>query len=185
MVNILQRTLAGVADVHDTSGGFPDYVEGGPLNVGYLDPRAIFTGLRYTTVGISGVCNDAVVKVIDADFGTTETVLADIHCEDDSGSPGTWSSGDSPPDRTLSTASVTWDYEAGGAATVTSTDFAAVVDELIASYTTITNLHVVILSNAAGGFHDVEDFESDPTKSPQLDLNYTVGEAARRVMVTS
>ena len=175
MVNVNQRTATGIEDVVDTSdGGFPGFDSDGPLHIGFIDPRAIYTGCRFPSVNISGTVDDADLTFKDLDFGTgTPDVLTDIFCEDVSGSPGVWSDGDGPPDRATTTASVTWDYQVGGDATVTTPDFASVVQELVDSFTTVTHLHVVILGNSAGNTHDVDDFETDAATCPLLDLNYT------------
>ncbi len=173
MTLVVDRTGADNENHSDTAdGGSPGYNET-TIKQGKQNPRELFCGYLFLGADVSGTVDDATLTVEDVDFGSGD-ITTNISGDDSSGSPGTFSSGNSAADRTITTTTVVWDYASTGEEVEVSPDISAVVQELVNSYTTLTNLGIFVIGD--GGTinqHDIESFNSDSTESPLLTLNYT------------
>lgn len=177
MTLVTDRTGADNENHSDTSdGGFPGYSETSIFQ-GFVTPRAMHDGYLFLDVNISGTITDAKITVVDLNFGGG-AITTDVFGDDNSGSPGVFSSGDSSADRTATTTSVTWDYDPGSESVEDSPDLAGILDELITSYTTLVNLAIFVINDGAGANHDIFSFSNDSAKSPLLTVNFTAAGGA-------
>ena len=173
MTLVVVRVGADNENHQDTlDGGSPGYTEA-PINHGFLSPRAIYNGSLFSSVGISGTVDDAKVTFQDVNFGAGGAVNTDISGDDASGSPGTFSSGDSSADRTITTTVITWDHTPPSGTTFDTPELKTIIQELVDSYTTLTNMGIFVINDGTGAFHDIESFTSDSTAAALATVNYT------------
>jgi hypothetical protein len=179
VTTVSKRTAASADDAFDHTPGFIGYSHTTTLWTGKSNNQSLVLGARFLTVDIpsGATVNSATLTLVDDAFeGATH--LGDAGCED-SASPATFSSGASPKARTMTAARLSSQTvtEPAVDASWTSGNFAASVQELVDSYGAITNL-VVLLDGAPaanGTFNHWYSFDTDSTKAPLLDLDYTAG----------
>lgn len=173
MTLVSVRVASANANHSDTDdGGSPGYTED-PNLMGFLSPRNLHVGWLLLDVDITGVVIDALIRVKDQDFGSGGQISGLVSLDDNSATPGSFSSGDSSADRPHSTFTVLWQYTASGGEIEDSTDFAEGVNELRTSFGDLTNLGVFYINDDTGSFHDIENFTTDSANAALLVLNFT------------
>lgn len=175
MTLVSVRTTQQDADVTDSDdGGFPVYDATGPLVFGTVTPRDIGVALLFEGINVSGTVDDAKITFEDSNFGAGGQVETNITGDDSSGSPGVFSDGDGPWERTETTTSVVFNYTPPSGTTYDTPALEAIFQELVNSYTTLTNAGIFVKGDGGSTLnHDSESFDDDSAKAPLLTLNYT------------
>lgn len=146
--------------------------------------QTCFTGFRFLDVSIpSGATVDTftVTMVVSAWDGTNDTYT--LYLEDSGASPATFSSTNSPADRTKTTASFTIALNEPPGASSTSASGVTALQEIVDSYSGVTNIVVVADGTLGSNYHYVASYENTSYSEANITATWTTGSTISVVVV--
>lgn len=180
MTTVTDRISASLHDCFDTSNGnHPSFSATGELFWGD-DPDVLYDGMIWDGVSIpSGATYDdgCSIELTDISFGSGPSytwTIAGIEQK----TLTTWTDGDGPPDRTATTATVSWAqaFTSGGSAS--SPEIKTILQEIEddASGSGVTDFTLIAYSAGVADAHrDMESYDTTSAEAAFITIEYTAG----------
>lgn len=137
---------------------------------------ARYAGMRFVSAGaLAGATISAADLTTNNTSGSSDDPEMEIHCED-ADSPATFSSGSTPLDRTVTTASTTWSDRSLVAGLHTTPDFASAVQEWADRAGAGSEFAVIFVPQLTNSeAYEFEAYDAAGTDEPTIDVTYTAG----------